>query len=84
VVRAEGVVGMMGEDDGEASAQVAEKDMMRKEEEDSASLPPSVDGTSSHGADADADGGITGYPTDRPQLYGRSETAFQTAMEKLA
>ncbi|KAK5217867.1 hypothetical protein LTR47_011794 [Exophiala xenobiotica] len=84
VVRAEGVVGMMGEDDGQASAQVAEKDMMRKEEEDSASLPPSVDGTSSHGADAD--GGITGPPgpTDRPQLYGRSETAFQTAMQKLA
>lgn len=77
VVRAEGVVGMMRDDHGEA--QVAEKDMMRKEE-DSASLSHGVDGASSH----EADGALTRGPTDRPRLYDRSETAFQTAMEKLA
>ena len=51
-----------------------------RKEEDSASLSHGVDGASSH----EADGAITGSPTDRPRLYDRSETAFKTAMEKLA
>jgi len=78
VVRAEGVTGIV--EDGSAKVD----DEENKEEEDT-SAGNSTRGTDkSHDTIVDGTAAAAADESERPKMYQRSETKFQTAMEKLA